>query len=558
MSSPPHPKESTGTVQQTDLTDIEPGTAGPADRETSPPAVPDGSERAGPPAGRRLGVARYDLAALTGVMAVVAFLWGRARHVWYWIDEGIAIGIASQPLTSIPGLLRQDGAPPLYYLTLHGWISLFGTSEPATHLLSLLFALLTLPAALWAGWSLFGRRTGWMFVVLAALNPFVAYYANETRMYSLVVLLGIFTVATFAHAYAFGRRRYLPAFVASFVLLLYTHNWALFLGVGLASALALLFLVHKGDRRRLVVDGLLGFGAVGLLYAPWVPTLLYQVTHSGAPWLLRPTLLQVRSDLIDLVGTEAAVVALGLAAVLPLMGFLRWPWSRSATTTVALLAVFVVTMAAAWLVSRQNAVWTVRYLAVLVPPLLLALAVGVARGGQVALAGLVVYAMLVAPIGVKGQPFEKSNAREIVEQVEGVLQPGDLVITSFGRVPLLSLYLPPGLRYAETTGQVADEQLSDQRDAVDRLRELPPATVLPPLLEAVPPGGHVLVVCPPPSVLPPDATEFLVLVSSQCQEALRVVSGNSDFRLDLSLPANPQELGVSPEDGYLFTKLPSS
>lgn len=541
-------------MKHTDVADPvapESGVSVPTD-PAAPRPEPDGSDGAkwfAPPA--------HDLAALVGLVALLAFLWGRARHVWYWIDEGISIGIASQPLASIPDLLRQDGAPPLYYMVLHGWMSLFGASEPATHLLSLVFALATLPAALWAGWSLFGRRTGWVLAALAALNPFVAYYANETRMYSLVVLLGILTTATFAHAYVFGRRRYLPAFVAGLALLLYTHNWGLFLGLGLAAGLALLVvLADAPDRRRLVVDGVLGFGLVGLLYVPWVPTLLYQLDHGGAPWLLRPTLLQVRTDLIELLAEEQAGVAvLGLGAVIGFLALLRRPWSRSATAVAAVSAVVIVTVTAGWLVSRQSPVWTFRYLAVLVGPILLVLAVGVAKGGRTAVAGLLVYGFLVAPVDVKGQPFEKSNVREITEEVEGVLEPGDLVIASFGRSPVLSHYLPPGLRHAETTGLVPDEQLSDQRDGVQRLREKDPAVVLPPLLEAVPPGGHVLVVCPPPSLLRPDDTEFVRLISSRCQEALNLVAADPEFRLDASVVADPNEYGSAPEDGYLFTRV---
>ena len=36
----------------------------------------------------------------------------------FWIDEGLSVGIADRPLTDIPGVLRQDGSPPLYYVLL--------------------------------------------------------------------------------------------------------------------------------------------------------------------------------------------------------------------------------------------------------------------------------------------------------------------------------------------------------------------------------------------------------------------------------------------------------
>ena len=80
----------------------------------------------------------------------------------FWMDEAITTGISSHSLSAIPGILRHDGNPPLYYMLLHVWMSIFGASEAATHALSLVFGLLTIPVGMWAGWSLFGRRAGVM------------------------------------------------------------------------------------------------------------------------------------------------------------------------------------------------------------------------------------------------------------------------------------------------------------------------------------------------------------------------------------------------------------
>ena len=56
----------------------------------------------------------------------------RALGASLWMDEGLSIGIASQPFFDIPGVLKQDGAPPLYYLLLHVWMQLFGDG-PVRH-----------------------------------------------------------------------------------------------------------------------------------------------------------------------------------------------------------------------------------------------------------------------------------------------------------------------------------------------------------------------------------------------------------------------------------------
>ena len=66
-------------------------------------------------------------------------------------------------------------------------------------------------------------------------------------MYSLVVLLAMAFATTFALAYMHERRRWLAGFVVAGALLVYSHNWGLFVVVG--SAVALLPLLRKRRAR---------------------------------------------------------------------------------------------------------------------------------------------------------------------------------------------------------------------------------------------------------------------------------------------------------------------
>ncbi len=182
------------------------------------------------------------------LVCVSLFLRTRELDGPFWIDEGLSVGIASYPLTDIPGVLIQDGSPPLYYMLLHVWIALFGSGVAATHAFSILFALAAIPAALWAGWSLFGRRAGWAAAALAAFNPYLTIYAQETRMYTLLSFLSILAAAAFLHAFAFRRRGYLPVFAGLLIVMVYTHNWALFFTAGALVAFALI-LKMSSDRR---------------------------------------------------------------------------------------------------------------------------------------------------------------------------------------------------------------------------------------------------------------------------------------------------------------------
>src|SRR6185503_2379392 len=108
---------------------------------------------------RRLSRLRASDALIAGVTLVVliaisTYVRTRAIGGSFWMDEGLSVGISSHAFTDIPGVLRQDGSPPLYYMLLHVWMDAFGCSETAVHWLSLTAALLTIPSAMWAGWSL--------------------------------------------------------------------------------------------------------------------------------------------------------------------------------------------------------------------------------------------------------------------------------------------------------------------------------------------------------------------------------------------------------------------
>ncbi|MBA2607976.1 MAG: glycosyltransferase family 39 protein, partial [Actinobacteria bacterium] len=358
--------------------------------------------------GRRRQTRRLDIAALVVLVVVLAFLWGRAAGTWFWLDEGIATGVASHPLRDIPHLLRQDGAPPLYYVVLNLWMSLVGRSDAQTHLLSLSFALATVPAALWAGWSLFGRRAGWICALVVAINPFVAAYANETRMYSLVVLLTLLALAAFLHAFVYNRRGYLPVFAALLAALLYTHNWGVLVGAGTGLA-AIGCIAASQFRRRLVVDTAMSFGAAFVIYAPWLPTLIYQRGQNLQPWAQRPTLVTMRADAIELFGAPEAFIVLALGVGIGLATLSRRALTPAVLATLCLGVVSVVIAAGGWM----SGVWAYRYLAALLAPLVLLAGLGLSRGGKPALACLGAVAIVTAPIGVKTPPEQKSNAKAV-------------------------------------------------------------------------------------------------------------------------------------------------
>jgi mannosyltransferase len=445
--------------------------------------------------------------AVGGLVLLSLLLRTRNFDVGFWIDEGLSVGIADRPLSDIPAALRLDGSPPLYYSLLHVWISIFGRTEVATHALSLLFAVLAIPAAWWAARGLFGRTAGLMAALLAATNPFLTHYAQETRMYALVALLGVLACGTFGRAYVLTgtdaappramRRRWAAGFAVALAALMYTHNWALFFAAGCGLTwLALLAAAPGEARRELLVDGVIGFGGAVLLFAPWLPTLAFQVQHTGAPWSTSPRW----SDLLGVPGRLLGTVAqlgLLLAAGTGAMVLLDRSGGRIGGRGRALLAMgglFLATVLVAYASAQVAPAWAARYFAVSLPPLLLLVAGGLAHAGRLG----IVCALLVALIwaGDSG-PAAKSNVRTISEEIAPSLKPGDIVVsTQPEQIPVLSYYLPPGLRYATLWGPVDDLGVADWRDGVDRLRATSAQKDLEPLLDALPRGRRIVLVEP--------------------------------------------------------------
>src|SRR3954464_10492934 len=198
-------------------------------------------------------------ALILAVLLVVSLvLRTRALGAALWMDEGLSIGIASQPLLDIPHVLRVDGSPPLYYMLLSIWMKLFGSGPGETQGLSVALALLAIPGGMWAGWSLFGKRAGYICAALFAFNGFLTVYAQETRMYALMITLSLLLTGAFLHVFVYLNRRYLPMFAVVLAAMLYTHNWGLFVTAGALTSLGLLMFLEE-DRRALLRDAAFGF-----------------------------------------------------------------------------------------------------------------------------------------------------------------------------------------------------------------------------------------------------------------------------------------------------------
>jgi hypothetical protein len=108
-----------------------------------------------------------------------------------WWDEGWSLYFASSDARTILELTAVDIHPPFYYLLLHLWTELLGSSLCSVRLFSVLIGTVTVPLLFATGRKLLGDRGGLVAMLLLAISPFHIYYSQEVRMYGLVTLLGL-------------------------------------------------------------------------------------------------------------------------------------------------------------------------------------------------------------------------------------------------------------------------------------------------------------------------------------------------------------------------------
>jgi len=146
----------------------------------------------------------------------------RFYHLGYnslWLDEASTLTFA---VKSIPGIWQATTSgefnPPLFYWAEHLMLT-FGNSEVILRFLPALLGVLTIPLVYLAGREFLDRNVGIIAASAFAFSPFLIYYSQEARAYSMMLFF-----VTFSMVYYFRALKNND-----------TKDWALF---GILSALA--------------------------------------------------------------------------------------------------------------------------------------------------------------------------------------------------------------------------------------------------------------------------------------------------------------------------------
>jgi mannosyltransferase len=408
--------------------------------------------------------ARRSAPALVGLLAgliAVAGAWVPS----YWGDEAASVLSAERSLPSLFSLLsRIDAVHGVYYLFLHGWIAVAGTSEAVVRFPSAVAIGFAAAGTVVVGRRLAGPTTGILAGCVLAVLPVVTRLGMEARSYAFTMAAAVWLTVW---CIALVRRRESrwwawAAFAVAFAASLY-----LFVYLALMAVVQVAVLVVHRAPRATMLRWLAASSAAAVLALPIVVAGRSQ--RGQLAFLARRDYATAESVVVgQWFGSSwwfAAAVWMLIAVAVATA--LLVPRMRSARQVVVVAAVWLTVPTAAILMGNAvlGPMYNMRYLSFSAPAVALLAAVGlrglaalaslrVSRpdlGRVVPLIGLALVVVAAVPgyVAQRG-PFAKDHGadfRQVAEAVSANATAGDAIVfdqaTKPSRRPRLSLDLYP-------------------------------------------------------------------------------------------------------------------
>lgn len=202
-----------------------------------------------------------------------------------WFDEAFSWRLVQFPVSEMISRDAADVHPPLYYLLLKGWTTVFGSSLLALRSFSVTLAGITILAAYqFAAYAAGRRSAGLLAAAIVAFAGFQIAFAWEARMYTLATAIGLFSSWLLLKSVRSKPQSIMlwVAYAAAAAALAYTHYYAFFTLA--AHAVFVLGYIIVQTRWRIgellqlktfwyaVASAVLAI----ILYSPWIPAFIAQ------------------------------------------------------------------------------------------------------------------------------------------------------------------------------------------------------------------------------------------------------------------------------------------
>lgn len=334
-----------------------------------------------------------------------------------WFDEIFSVHAAEHAWNELFQFVALDLIhPPLFYVLLKLWIAVGGESLLWLRLLPILFSLIAVVPFLLLCAAL--NATFWPRVLglfLLATNGSLIKYAQEVRMYSLLMCLSLFSMWLFARY--FDRGKSVIWLLIVNILLVHSHYFGWFV---VSAEVVAVFVLQRAKGRRIVAM----FGVVVASFLPWAIA-VWQAARGGSylgqniGWMSRPGIREVGTFILDLVepfyyqasSTEPAsiyrvsVPILQIVLVAFILYFVNWKHRTvDEKRTIYFLSILAgLPVAAAFIASwlLPYAIWGTRHLIVVFAPFCVLAAIVIMKiGSRIARTAAITLVLLFTGLGI--------------------------------------------------------------------------------------------------------------------------------------------------------------
>ncbi len=242
----------------------------------------------------------------------------------FWFDETFSVEVARMDWRNFLRVLWwREANMSLYYAVLRLWLH-FGSTEFFIRSLSVLFAVLSIPAIYWLAKLIFDRKVALIAASLLALNDFHIRYSQEARSYALFFLLATLSSAFLILFLREHKKNWRIAYTVTTILAAYAHLYALLL-------LAAYWLVLR--RASIPVDDPSRLGVISGLRRAWIticiavsPLIVFVGKTGAGPirWIKRPGLVDLLAFWKYFSGGVPLLAAAALAIIAARAGKRLW------------------------------------------------------------------------------------------------------------------------------------------------------------------------------------------------------------------------------------------
>ena len=223
----------------------------------------------------------------------------------FWHDEMTSVvPITAKSISDIPEAILQvdPWQPPLHFILVRLWITIFGKSEAAFRLFSALCGVLAIPVVYKLASEMYEEKTGlYASLIFAASFQNIAL-SQEVRNYTMLALLAL---VSFLYLYRMTQRKKtsdIIFYTLSIIAALYTHY---LIGFILIVQNLLFFVFHKKFKIR--VREWIAVQAIGALsFLPMIKIFIWQFDRFLKPehfaWIKPPTIKTMAGTIIAFIG----------------------------------------------------------------------------------------------------------------------------------------------------------------------------------------------------------------------------------------------------------------